>query len=272
MTCDNCGADTTNGLALCQACRAWFLVNAEFIPVYYRNLSRWRPSSASGAKRVRQVAPPMPSMPGSSSSDHIGNTLEEAHTDLLRLTEDLAGARPQYARVIARISAMEEETFVHLACALLTKYVDSLTTLSWIKGIVTGISEIETTLREKTELAIPGWYAGACKLCQTPTHVVPGLTWVTCQGCGATTHASDHLPIILEEARDWVAHPGQLAGALVALLDAEVSPFHLRKRISNWGNRDKLTPIRRLDSEGDPTGPKKFRLGDVLTLLENEAV
>jgi hypothetical protein len=168
MTCDHCGAETTNGLALCQACRAWFLVNCEFIPVYFRNLARWSPSQASGAKRVRQVAPPMPSMPGSSGRDHIGNVLEEAHTDLIRLTEQLATARPQFTRIVARISRMEEETFVLLVCALLVKYVDSLTTLSWVKGIVTGISEIETTLRDETERAMPGWYAGACRLCKTP--------------------------------------------------------------------------------------------------------
>jgi hypothetical protein len=268
VSCDNCGADTTNGLALCQACRAWFLVNAEFIPVYYRNLSRWRPSSASGIRSVPGSREPHAL--GSSGTDKIGAVLDETHGDILRLTKELAGDRPQLARVVARISRMEEEAFVHLACALLVKYVDALTTLPWIRGIVTGISEIETTLREETERAVPGWYAGACKLCQTPTHVVPGLTWVTCQGCGATTHASDHLDTILTEAREWVARPLQIAEAVVALVDAERSVPRLHKRISKWGERGQIEVFRQIDGEGDLCGPKRFRFGDVLDSLSEE--
>lgn len=270
MSCDNCGADTTNGLALCQACRAWFLVNAEFIPVYYRNLARWRPSQATGAKRVRQVAPAMPTL-GGQGADRIGRILDETHTDLLRLTEHLTEDRPQHTRTVARINRLDEEATIALTCALLIKHVDSLTTLPWIKDIVVGISEIETTLREETERAIPGWYAGACRLCKTPTHVVPGLTWVTCQGCGATTYAKDHLDVILDEARDWVSTPGGVAVALVALLDGEDSVLRLRKRITNWGNRAQIQTHRKLDEDGDPVGPKRYRLGDVLDTMAREA-
>lgn len=269
MNCDNCGASTSNGLALCQACRAWFLVNTEFIPVYYRNLARWRPSQATGAKRAKQTAPAMPTL-GGQGTDRIGRILEETHTDILRLTEHLTEDRPQHTRVIARINRLDEEATVALTCALLTKYVDSLTTLSWIKDIVTGIGEIEQVLREETERSMPGWYAGACTLCGVPTHVVPGLTWVTCGGCGATTYAKDHLGVILNEAREWVSTPGGVAVALVALLDDEDSILRLRKRITNWGNRDQIETHRRLDEDGDPVGVKRYRLGDVLDALDGE--
>ena len=47
----------------------------------------------------------------------------------------------------------------------------------------------------------------------------------------------------------------------------------LHKRISKWGERTEgkcIVPIRRLDADGDPIGPKRFRFGDVLDLLMSE--
>jgi hypothetical protein len=63
----------------------------------------------------------------------------------------------------------------------------------------------------------------------------------------------------------------QIAEALVALLDAEQSAPRLHKRISKWGERDKIEVIRQVDDDGDPVGPKRFRLGDVIDALAGEA-
>jgi hypothetical protein len=269
VTCDHCRADTTNGLALCAACIAWFLINTEFVPVYFRNLSRWRPSSASGVRSVPGSREPR--LPGVAGTDRIGRALDETYGDLMALVRKVAASRPQHAAVVARIATFEEERTVRLSCALLTKHVDSFTTLPWVSELLVGISGVEQRLREETERAIPGWYAGACQLCGIDTHVVPGLTWVTCQGCGATTYARDHLEVILKEAAHWIATPAQLSGALVALLDGEVSVFKLRKRITAWGNREKIEVHRNLDDDGDPVGPKRYRLGEVLSMLDAEA-
>lgn len=304
LCCDYCGADTSNGLALCQACRAWFLVNLEFIPIYFRNLSRWRPSSAASDRRAaksqslidtmvgiletgqtRQAGRPS-SLSVAASSDRIGRIVSESHADMTGWARALADDRPQLVRVIDRILTFEEEPSVRLVCALLTKYVDSLTTLPWVRDIVTGVGEIEKRLRTETERSVPGWYAGACSRCASPTYVVPGLTWVTCLRCGVTTHAGDHLETILDEARGWVARPMRIAEALVALVDTEHSVTRLYERIHKWGSRGKITPVRHtqrahvfdIDLETIvvtelEVGHARYRFGEVLdVLLAEDAV
>ena len=47
-TCLHCGSTTSNGLALCELCRRKALADLQFIPVYFRNLARWR-SPCSGS-------------------------------------------------------------------------------------------------------------------------------------------------------------------------------------------------------------------------------
>lgn len=295
--CDHCGAETSHGLALCGACQGMFLVRLEYVPVYFRNLSRWRPSSAAGIRDVPGSREPRAA--GSASGDRVGRILDESHADLTGWARTLADDRPELAPVIHRILTMDAEPCVRLLCALLTRRVATLTTLPWVRDIVHGVVTMERRLRVETERSVPGWYAGACARCGSSTYVVPGLTWVTCNGiigytkddpprpvrCGMTTAARDHLEVILDEARDWVARPKPLAEALVALLDSEASVPRLYERIHKWGNakpprKPKLTPVvayRRahvfdLETESivvgeEPAGAPRYRFGDVFDLL-----
>lgn len=153
----------------------------------------------------------------------------------------------------------------------------TVATLEWCGEFVRDLGQHEAVLRGLTETAVPGWYAGACRrkiamdaTCGAPTYVVPGLTWVACGSCGATTYARDHLDTILDEARTWVARPMRLAEAVVALVDTELSAPRLHKRISKWGERQQITAVRKLDGDGDPVGPKRYRFGEVLDRLKAE--
>ena len=94
---------------------------------------------------------------------------------------------------------------------------------------------------------------------------------VTCGSCGTTTYAKDHLEVILEEARDWTARPKDIAGAIVALVDGEQSVPRLYDRIRKWESLGWVESSRRVDAEGDPRGPKLYRLGDVLDLARGQA-
>jgi hypothetical protein len=96
--------------------------------------------------------------------------------------------------------------------------------------------------------------------------VIPGLTWVTCEVCGATTYARDHLSVVLNEARDWTARPKAVAEALVALMDGEPSVPRLYDRIRKWESFKWIKSTRRKDADGDPVGAKLYRLGDVYDL------
>lgn len=283
--CDNCGAETTNGVALCQACRTWFLDNVELVPVYFRNLARWRPSSAASDRRsakaeslvvtmarilesgqTRGVRGPS-GLDATAGSDRIGHLLGEVHADLTGWLRALADDRPQLAPVVARILTFSEERTVRLGCALMAKRVDTLTTLPWVRDLVRDVAAVERRLLTVSGKVVPGWYAGACRRCGTPTYVMPGLTWTTCGGCGTASHAADHLEVILTEARGWVARPMRIAEALVALVDTEQSPVGLCKRISKWQERGRIVAVRRIDADGDETGPRRYALGDVLDLV-----
>lgn len=281
IRCLHCHAETSNGLALCELCTRAVLTYLEFAGVYFRNLARWRPGRA-GARPVPGSREPQGEATGV-AADRISRALDEAGAEMVAHALQLADDRPGIV-----IPAPDDEATQFLALVdLLTANLTSMSTLDWIGEFVTSMRHMEARLRRLTEQVVPGWYAGACQTCGLSTYVVPGLTWVTCKhfvtvvgedgrrhtvdtGCGATTYARDHLDVVLNESRGWVAGPMRLAEALVVLLDTETSPPRLHKRISKWGERGQLEIIRRLDEDGDEVGPKRYRLGDVLDLLQRE--
>jgi hypothetical protein len=280
IRCLHCGAETSNGLALCELCRRAVMVNLEFIAVYFRNLSRWRPGRA-GTRDVPGSREPRIPLP--TEGDAVSRALDESHADLTGWARSLADDRPGMARVIERILGCDEEPTARLLCVLFARRIDSLSTLEWIGEFARGTQRIESRLGSLTVRCVPGWYAGACRRCEVPTFVVPGLTWVTCGGCGTTTYARDHLEVVLDEAREWVGRPKALAEALVALLDTEMSVPRLYERIHKWGQREKIPTIRRtqrahafdMDAERiivitEEFGPPRFRLGDILDEMDRE--
>lgn len=285
--CLHCGATTSNGLALCEMCRQLAVTILTVLPVYFHNLARWRPGRAGSrpvpGSRVLYDGPPK-----IGTGDQISDTLDETFTMLTTRARELAKDRPHFPRPLTRTDAVlcddmsateadylneHQAKACELLCAAFGRHLTSIATLDWCGDFVRDLSSHEETQRALTEDKVPGWYAGGCKRCDSSTYVVPGLTWVTCRACGITTHAADHLETILDEAREWIATPVSLAEALVALLDTEASVFRLRKRIAKWGERTRgrrIEAVRRIDQDGDPCGPKRYRLGDVLDLLMTE--
>lgn len=284
MNCLSCHATTDNGLALCEMCQRKVTTILEYLPIYFRNLARWRPGR-SGTSR------PVPGsrvlydgeIRGPGTGDRISDTLDEAANALTTWARALADDRPHLTRLLERLriakaeERIDEAEMVAWLCKGFDRFLTSVATLDWCGEFVRDLDHHEDRLRRLTEASIPGWYAGACSrkvtmesTCGAATYVVPGLTWVTCAACGTTTYARDHLETILDEARGWVARPMRLAEAAVALIDTEMSVPRLHKRISKWGERESIEPLRRLDADGDPVGPKRFRFGEVLDALKTE--
>lgn len=279
IRCLDCGAETTNGLALCEGHMDFASRCFEWLPVYFKNLSRWRrparPNGSLGTSGQWLI------QRGESEGSRIATALEHVANDLdtrARMLTDDRGIFPEAGETDA-------ETVAAL-CTFLDVHLTSIATLDWAGDLVRDLRRHEATLRLLTETAVPGWYSGACQhvtgrdmegnqyRCGAATYVVPGLTWVTCTGCGSTTYARDHLDVVLDEASDWVARPMRLAEAIVALVDTEQSVVRLHKRISKWGERgpDKggVSTVRRIDGDGDEVGPKMFRFGDVMERLLSE--
>lgn len=267
IRCLNCHAETGNGLALCALCQRLAESVLEYLPLYFRNLARWRPGRA-GARPV-PGSRVLWSGEGERGIDRVTTALDEAGNALSTWARALADERPHMADLLAADGA-EAEAVAHL-CQTFAAHLPSMATTAWCGEFLRDLTGHEGRLRALTEQVAPGWYAGGCKRCGSGTYVVPGLTWVTCGGCGATTYARDHLETILEEARGWVARPKALAEAVVALVDSEQSVPRLHDRIRFWSSRGWLEGHRRLDVDGDEVGPRRYRLGDVLDLVYGRA-
>lgn len=275
IRCLHCGAETSNGLALCELCTRAAQTYLEFASVYFRNLARWRPGTA-GSRPVPGSREP--SSGATVRTDRISRALDECGAEMVAHALQLAEDRPGI-----EIPDPDDEATQFLAlAALMSTNLTSLSTLDWCGEFVTSMRRMEHRLRRLTEDYVPGWYAGGCQRvlgfdnegsavrCESGTYVVPGVTWVTCQACGTTSYARDHLEVILREARGWVARPKRLAESVVALVDSEVSVPRLYERIKKWEQRGKVEAVRLADAEGDPVGPKRYRLGEVLDLLARE--
>ena len=284
LACLRCSATTTNGLALCELCRRKVVTDLEFLPTYFANLARWRPGRTAGksvpSSRVLWDGVPQ------GTGDRVRDALDATSNALTTWARALADARPIVHRPVDLPDALimgevgdvdlDDAQTLHLLARAFDKNLTTIATLDWAGQFAIEVSWHEESLRALTESVVPGWYAGGCGLCGWGMHAVPGLTWVTCTGCGATTYVRDRLPIVLNEARDWVARPRQIADALVALLDAETSVPRLHERIRKWALRERLHPV---DSWGynprllysrdyDPVNALRYRLGDVLDCID----
>lgn len=213
-------------------------------------------------------------MPGSreprestSGNDRVSRALDEAGNALTTWARLLVEDRPYLARLLDRLDAAQlgEADTVRWLCLGFDRKLTSLSTLDWCGDFVREISHHENRLRELTEAVAPGWYGGGCGVCGYATYVVPGLTWVTCRSCGATTHASAHLEAVRTEARPWVDRPMRIAEAVVALVDGQTDAQRLHKRISKWGERGAIEVVREHDHL-----PKNYRFGEVLDMLERD--
>jgi hypothetical protein len=290
VICQHCGAETTNGLALCELCRRKVAADLEFLPVYFRNLARWRPGRA-GSRAVPGSREP--ASLGAGGVDRVSEALEAASNTLATWAQRLAADRPQYLAVhpLEPLFADLDDTDMTEAektkwrCWGFDRWLTTIAGSTWCSEFVTTVGQHEVTLRALTETVAPGWYAGACRRCGLPTYVVPGLTWVTCRGCGSTTYARDRLDTILQEATDWVARPKAIAQAVVALVDTELSVPRLYDRIRKWAEKGDLQPVMRTqrDHVWDAAakqvvitevevGYARYRFGEVLDLVLTRGV
>jgi len=256
------------------------LVRLEWTPVHFRNLARlkspprlnaslprWEPPSVREAEPVKRR---------SGGLVQIGNALSLAHADLVGWAQSLREDRPQLADELDALGSLDEPGFVTAFCGLLVDHVSTLLTLPWCGELLAGLTRMERRLGRLSDEWVPGWYAGKCE-CGTACYVEPGVTWVTCPGCGATTAASDHIDVILREAADWCARPKGTAGKpgiaeVVVALTRETSVTTVANRIRNWHKYGGLMACYAVDRDGDPIpNAKLYRLGDIIDRLKESA-
>lgn len=286
LTCLHCNAEVSNGLALCDLCQQKARLALEYLPVYYRNLARWRPGRAGSRPVPGSRVLYDGTVRGDGTGDRISDRLDSVNNDLTTWARTLSDARPHVAKMLDRLAAaraaerVDEIEAVTWLCRGFDRYLVSVSTLDWCGEFVRDLGRHERTLEALTQALIPGWYAGGCRHCGSGTHVVPGLTWVVCAGCGATTAARDHLETILDEARGWVAPPKRLAEAVVALIDGELSVPRVYARIRKWAEREQIgahhriergyaydVALERMVVADNQVGQPRYQLGEVLDMV-----
>lgn len=306
IRCLHCHAETSNGLALCDLCRRYVGECLDYLPVYFRNLARWRPGRAGSRPVPGSRVLYDGTTRGAGTGDRISDTLDEALTMLMTSARSLVKDRPGFPRPLTLTDAVlcddlatayaddlndDRARLAALLCEGFEQHLTSIATTDWCGELVREVGHHEARLRKLTETSVPGWYAGACRQvvgfdsegaavrCEASTYVMPGLTWVRCGRCGASTAARDHLEVVLSEARGWVARPKALAEAVVALVDTEPSVPKLYDRIRQWAKRGDLEAVWRTtrdyayDADSGrfivvtaTTGQPRYRFGRVLDL------
>lgn len=282
-TCDGCSASISNGLRLCSRCRARVLVDLEFLPTYYANLTRWKPGRAGAGRSVPGSREPTGAAPraGGMGDDRVARALDEAARTVILYADRLHLEKGVPVCVIDDDPTAEAGRVavdrVAASCGMLAAHLTVVAGLEWAGVLCRKVVMVEGRLRKMNEQLVPGWYAGICghridqdTVCTAPSYVVPGLTWITCPSCGKTSAARDHVETVLSEAQDWIASARQVAAAVVAMTDTETSVPRLYERIRKWCTRGRLTSYRALDDDGDPVGPHRVRLGDVVDLVRHE--
>ena len=295
LGCFSCGATVTNGLALCDLCQMKVKRVAEYLPIHYRNLARWRPGRAGGRPVPGSRVLYDGTVRGTGTGDRISDALDETYNMLGTRARMLADDRPYVGRLLDRLTAarqaetITEAQAVEWLCRGLTRFLTSISTLDWCGDLVADLTAHDDRLTALSMRYVPGWYAGRCQQlagitddgdvfrCETDIYVMPGLSWVNCGACGATTHAPDHIETVLAEARGWVARPKAIAEAVVALVYTEESVPKLYTRIRQWAFNGHIEALhhtargygwdeasKRMVVVDEDSGRARYRMGEVL--------
>jgi hypothetical protein len=94
IKCLHCGAETSNGLALCDLCQRAAVINLEFLPVYFRNLARWRPGRAGSRPVPGSRVLYDGEVRGDGTGDRISDRLDETANGLIGWARMLATTGP----------------------------------------------------------------------------------------------------------------------------------------------------------------------------------
>jgi len=275
MRCLNsdCGAETTNGLALCKRCQQTLTVALVNVGAFYTDALRIRPGERVRVKSTFQSAPPPPT---AVTFDPVTVATGFVDAIVIGWVRNLEDDRP---------GIDQPPDDVAKACAWLENHVPTIVTLEWAGEMLREIRQCERRLQQLIDRSDTGWYAGVCGneigrewtgngvqpvTCERSLYGTMGTSWVRCPECGRTWDAGQRREVMLREARDEMAPVSVIARAVVGLLDTEVSVQRLANRIDQWVKRGKLHDlgVRVLD-DGKPH--RVYRLGDVFDLLGVES-
>ena len=270
IRCLHCGAETSNGLALCDTAMQTLTVALVNVASYFADVDKIRPGQRVKVRSTYKSTPPPSTQP---APDPIATALDEVATEVYGWCRALEDDRPG----IGTIPATTE-----VRCGWLEGHLRSIATLEWGGEMLTRMLECERTLRRILDKADTGRYAGVCGneigrqeigdevwpvFCQRHLYVPAGSEWVTCPECGRCWDGKERRDKMRQDASDELAPVRTIARVVVELTD-EPSVERLTRRIEQWVHREVLPDygVRVLD--GRPR--RVYRIGDVLKLVAGE--
>lgn len=275
LSCLHCGAEITNGTALCKRCQTTTRISLENIASYHADLfslggrvtrlrtSRGGVSDPTGNAVAR-------SEPEKDAPDVLA---AEARTTLHGWVRSLVCDRPGVSWPKDTVSAMT---------ACLARHLGSVATTEWAGEMVRELLDLELRLRKTVERGKGRWYAGICSalievdadgealFCDRDLYAIPGTSYVRCPVCRTDHSVTDRRATLLAEARETLLPLSTIAQVCVTLLEGEPSVERLYQRIHKWTQRGDLEDygVRVLD---DRRAHRVYRLGDVLDTLIRDA-
>lgn len=269
MKCLSCGAETTNGLALCERCRDTLTQALVNTSAYYADVDQIQPGQRVKVRSAYQSTTPPAFTP---VRDPISDALDHVATIVFGWCRNLEDDRP--------VQPMPSTTERRLGW--LEGHITSIATLEWAGELLREMLDCERMLRRILDRADTGWYAGICGNevgretteggdvlpvnCERHLYGGSGKAWVRCPECGRTWDSGERRSKMIADARNEHAPVSVIAHATVGLMDGEHSVKRLANRIDQWVSRKKLQSLGvRVLADGKPH--RVYRLGDVFDLL-----
>lgn len=293
IQCLHCGAETSNGLALCGGCITTATVSLVNIASYHTDALNIQPGERVKVRSAYQSTPPP--------------ALDPRHDPVSAVCGHVDAIIVGWVRNLEDDRAIETKAHTTTAaCAWLEQHLTTIGTLDWAGEFVREMRDCEGRLERLLDRTDTGWYAGRCEnvlegerlhdgqtcacachetgacdmpggcgdagvigavLCPRPLYVNRGKGWVRCPECGMTWDAEARRVRLVKQAADELAPVRALARVIVGITD-EVSEERLTRRIEKWIDRKQLHDygVRVLD--GRPR--RVYRIGDVLKLVTGE--
>lgn len=273
LRCQHCGAEQSNGVALCSTCQQTLRVALVNTASFYTDALRIQPGQRVKVRAAYQSTPP----PATAVTfDPV--TVATGYVDAIVIgwVRNLQDDRPGIGEPPADVAR---------ACGWLESHIASIATLEWAGEIVSEMLDCEHRLQRLIDRSDTGWYAGICGneigrevindegdvevlTCPRNLYGTQGSAWVRCPECGRTWNAGDRREVMMAEARKEVAPVRVIARVVVGLLDGEVSAERLTRRIEKWIEKKDLLDLGVRVLDGRPR--RVYNIGEVFDLVKKD--
>lgn len=270
MNCLHCGADTTNGLALCARCLNTLSIACTNVAAYFTDVEKIQPGERIPTRGVPKSTPP----PGADGEriDRISEALDHVTAIVAGWGRNLVDDRPGSGSM---------PTTVVRVLGWLESHRTTIATLEWGGECLRELRQCERMLQRLLDRSDTGRFIGICSseigadtetdemlLCDRALYAPESVSWVTCPQCGVSWPVAERRRLLADATRDELAPVRVIARVIVGLLPGQLSEERVTRRIEQWVRRGQLQDYGVRVIDGKPR--RVYRVGDVLEIVLGE--